>query len=171
MQKERNDQDHIQAPLYIEANPDEIPEHSRDHDDQISTLYAIDEYELGVEGEEYEYAKTDAIYDENEIDEYWKQFSDFMQAKLHKKYDLRSRKRSRRQEDEGEQQVPALLQKAAPQEPQPAKQLNKGKQQQNTSSKTQMLQGESSQDKSEKIPLEKLVSIPQEISVMKRGED
>eukprot|EP00253_Pinus_taeda_P002724 PITA_02724 len=34
-----------------------------------------------------------------------------------------------------------------------------------------MLQGESSQDKSEKIPLEKLVSIPQEISVMKRGED
>ena len=34
-----------------------------------------------------------------------------------------------------------------------------------------MLQGESSQHKSEKIPLEKLVSIPQELSVMKRGED
>ena len=49
--------------------------------------------------------------------------------------------------------------------------MNKGKQQQNRSIKTQMLQGESSQDKSEKIPLEKLVSIPQEISVMKRGED
>ena len=34
-----------------------------------------------------------------------------------------------------------------------------------------MLQGESSQDKSEKILLEKLVSIPQEILVMKRSED
>lgn len=34
-----------------------------------------------------------------------------------------------------------------------------------------MLQGESSQDKGEIIPLEKLVSIPQEISVMKKTED
>lgn len=34
-----------------------------------------------------------------------------------------------------------------------------------------MLQGESSQDKSDKIPLEKLISIPQEVSVMKRSED
>ena len=78
--KERKDQDQVQAPLYLEADPDEVPEHSRDHADHISTLYAIDEDELGVEGEEYEYTETYAIYDENEIDEYWKQFSDFMQA-------------------------------------------------------------------------------------------
>jgi len=48
----------------------------RDHDDHISTLYAVDEDELGFEGEEY--AETYAIYDENEIDEYWKQFNHFM---------------------------------------------------------------------------------------------
>jgi len=34
-----------------------------------------------------------------------------------------------------------------------------------------MLQGESSQDRGEKISLEKLVSIPREISVMKKNED
>lgn len=69
LQKERKDQDQIQAPLYIEADPDEVPEHSKDHDDHISTLYAVDEDELGVKGEEYEYAETYVIYDENEIDE------------------------------------------------------------------------------------------------------
>jgi len=41
-------------------------------------LYAIDEDELGVEGEEYLYDEIDSIYHENEIDEYWKQFFDFM---------------------------------------------------------------------------------------------
>lgn len=34
-----------------------------------------------------------------------------------------------------------------------------------------MLQGKSSQDKNEKVPLEKLVSILQEILVMKKSED
>jgi len=48
------------------------------------------------------YDEEDVIHDGNEIDEYWKQFSDFMQAELHKKYDLRSRKRSRNQENESE---------------------------------------------------------------------
>jgi len=87
-------------------------------------LYAVDEDEIGVEGGEY--SEIDVIYDDNEIDECWKRFSDFMQAELHKKYDLSSRKRSRSQEDEGEQQVLAPLQKATPQEqePQPTKQLN-----------------------------------------------
>ena len=37
-----------------------------------------------------------------------------MQAELHKKYDLRSRKRSRIQENEGEQQVHAPLKKVTP---------------------------------------------------------
>ena len=80
LQKERKYQDHIQAPLYIQADPGEVLEHPRDHGDQISTLYEVDEDELGVEGEEYEYVETDAIYDENKIDEYWKQFYNFMQA-------------------------------------------------------------------------------------------
>jgi len=86
--------------LYIEANPDGVPGHPKDHDDHIFTLYAVDEDEIGVEVGEYR--ETDVIYDDNEIDECWKRFSDFMQAILHTKYDLRSRKRSRSQEDEGE---------------------------------------------------------------------
>lgn len=142
MEKNIKDQDQVQAPLFLEVNPNEVPEHSRDHDDHISTLHAVDEDELGVEGEEY--TKRDVIYDENEIDEYWKQFIDFMHAKIHKKYDLISRKRSRIQENEDEQQVLAPLQKAIPQEPQRAKQLNKGKQQYNTNRRTQILQQESS---------------------------
>ena len=52
-----------------------------------------------------------------------------MQARLHKKYDLRSRKRYRSQEYEGEQQVPSPSQKVTPQEPQLAKQLKEGNQQ------------------------------------------
>ena len=52
-----------------------------------------------------------------------------MQTELHKKYDLRSRKRSRVQENEGEQQVPTPSQNATPQEVHLAKQVNKGKQQ------------------------------------------
>ena len=55
---------------HLEADPDEVPEHSKDHDDHIFTLYAGDEDELRVEGQEY--TETYAIYDENEIDEYWK---------------------------------------------------------------------------------------------------
>lgn len=94
-----------------------------------------------------------------------------MQAELHKKYDLRSRKRSRSQENESERQVPASSPKATPQESQPAKQVNKGKQQQNANGKTKILQGESLQNQSGKFPLEKLVSIPQVILVMKKGED
>lgn len=70
LQKERKDQDQIQEPLYIEEDPDEIPNNSMDHDDKISTWYAVDEDELGDEGEKYEYVETYAIYDENEIDEY-----------------------------------------------------------------------------------------------------
>ena len=94
-----------------------------------------------------------------------------MQTELLNKYDLRLRKRSRNQENESEQQVSTSSPKATPQESQPAKQVNKGKQQQNANGKTQILQGESSQDQTEKIPFEKLVSIPQVIPVMKKGED
>lgn len=64
LQREKKDQDQIQAPLYIEADPDGVPEHSKDHDDHIFTLY---EDEIGVEGGEY--SEIDVIYDDNEIDE------------------------------------------------------------------------------------------------------
>jgi len=33
------------------VDPNEVAEHSRDHDDHISTLYVVDEDEIGVEGE------------------------------------------------------------------------------------------------------------------------
>ena len=73
LQKERKYQNQIQAPLYIEEGlGEEQPEN------QISTLYAVDEDELGIEGEEYVYDEADAIHNENEIDEYWKHFYDFM---------------------------------------------------------------------------------------------
>lgn len=62
------------------------------------------------------YDEADDIHDGNEINEYWKQFFDFMQAILHKKYDLRSRKRSRNQENEGRQQVSTSSSKANPKE-------------------------------------------------------
>ena len=58
-------------------------------------MYAVDEDELGVEGGEY--SETGVIYDDNEIYECRRWFFDFMNAELHKKYDLRSRKRSRTQ--------------------------------------------------------------------------
>ena len=77
-QRERKYQDRIQAPPYIEADLDGIPGHPKDHDDHIFTLCAVDEDELGVEGEEY--SEIDVIYDDNEIDECWKRFSDSMQA-------------------------------------------------------------------------------------------
>ena len=38
-----------------------------------------------------------------EMDDYCKQFTDFMHAELHKKYDLRSKKRLRTQDDEGQE--------------------------------------------------------------------
>lgn len=94
-----------------------------------------------------------------------------MQAKLHKKYDLRSRKRSRNQENESEQQVSNSSPKATPQESHSLGQANKGKQEQNENGKTQILQGESFQDQTRKIPLEKVVWIPQVITVMKKGEE
>ena len=62
MQKERKDQNQIQAPLYIEADPGE--EQPEDH---ISTLSAVDEDEIGIEGEEYVYDEADDIHDGNEI--------------------------------------------------------------------------------------------------------
>ena len=62
------------------------------------------------------------------MDEYCRQFTDFMQAELHKKYDLRSRKRSRVQDNEGEQQDSIPSPMATPQQNNSVKQADKGKQ-------------------------------------------
>lgn len=48
--------------------------------------------------EEYfegEYAEAKVSFDQYEMDEYYRKFTDSVQVELHKKYDLRSRKRSR----------------------------------------------------------------------------
>ena len=44
---------------------------------------------------EGEYVEAEISFDQGEMDEYYRKFTNLMQAKLHKKYDLRSRKRSR----------------------------------------------------------------------------
>ena len=64
-------------------------------------MYTIeDDEEEDCEGE---YVETEVFFDQGEMDEYCMQFIDFMQAELHKKFNLRSRKRSRVQDNEGEQ--------------------------------------------------------------------
>ena len=46
MQRERRDQDQVQAPLYIEATLGEPAEDDqREAEDQVSTMYAIEEDE------------------------------------------------------------------------------------------------------------------------------
>ena len=54
-------------------------------------MYTIEEDE--EEDCEGEYAEVEVPFDQDEMDEYCRQFTDFMQVDLHKKYDLRSRKR------------------------------------------------------------------------------
>ena len=49
-----------------------------------------------------------------------------MQAKLHKRYNLRSRKRSRVQDNEGEQQDSISPSMATPQRKDPVKQVSNG---------------------------------------------
>lgn len=83
-------------------------------------------------------------FDEDEVNEYCKQVTDSMQAELHKKYNLRSRKRSRVQDSEGEQQDSAPPPMATPQQRDPVKQVNNGKQPENSVNRTKLKQGESS---------------------------
>lgn len=99
MQRERRDEDQVQAPLYIEATPSQSAEDDqKDIEDQISTFYMEDDEE--EEKCEGEYTKLDVSFDQEEMDDYCKKFTDFMQAELHKKYDLRSKNRLRTQDDE-----------------------------------------------------------------------
>ena len=103
MRRERRDQDQVQDLFYIEAAPREPTEDDqREVEDQVSAMYAIGEDE--EEDYEGEYDEAEVSFDQDEMDEYCRKFIDFMQAELHQKYDLRSRKRSRVQYNEGEQQ-------------------------------------------------------------------
>ena len=92
MQRERKDQDKIQPPPYIKDGPKEVVEESlKEHENKISTLY---DEERGVIREDSN-LDFQVSLDDEEIEEYYKKFTYFMQVELHKKYNLISRKRSR----------------------------------------------------------------------------
>ena len=103
LERERKDQDQVQAPLYIEATPSQSTEDDqREVEDQISTMYMKEDDE--EEECEEEYTEGEVSFDQEEMDDYCRQFIDFMQVEFHIKDDLRSRKISRMQDDEENQQ-------------------------------------------------------------------
>ena len=88
LQRERKDQDQVQAPLHIEATPSQSTEDDqREVKDQIYAIYMKEDEE--EEESEEEYTKVEVSFDQEEMDDYCRQFTNFMQAELHKKYDLR----------------------------------------------------------------------------------
>ena len=121
--------------MYIEESPREPAKYDqREVEDRVSAMYAIEE-----DGEEYcevEYAEAEVSFDQDEMDEYCRKFTDFMQAELHKMYDLRSRKRSRVQDIEGEKQGSIPPPMATPQQNKPVKNSSKGKQPVNSLKRT-----------------------------------
>ena len=111
-------------------------------------------------------------FDQEEMDDYCRQFTEFMQEELHKKYDLRSRKRSRMQDDKVQQQelVPSPM--VTPQSKNSVKQSDKGKQPMNPVSGTKKQQAENSQNKSiDNNSLEKVVTVPKHISNPSRNQE
>ena len=76
---------------------------------------------------EEECIEVDVSFDQGEMDEYCKKFTDFMQAELHKKYDLRSKKRLRTHDDEEKEleSVPSPM--VTPQSKNLVKKSDKGK--------------------------------------------
>lgn len=96
--------------MYIEVAPSQSPEDDeKEVEDKISAVYIEDDEEEEECVEES--TEAEVSFDQEEMDEYCKEFTDFMQAELHKKYDLRSRKRSRTQDDEEKEpeSVPYLM--------------------------------------------------------------
>ena len=83
------------------------------------------------EESEKEYAKeckeANISFDQEEMDDYCKQFTDFMQAELHKKYDLRSKKRLRTQDDEEKESKLVPTPMVTPLQKNPIKKSDKGK--------------------------------------------
>ena len=102
LQRERRDQDQVQAPLYIEETPSQSADDDQKEDEEkISAIYMEGDAKEEFEREcEVECKEANISFDQEEMDDYCKQFTDFMQAELHKKYDLRSKKRLRTQDDE-----------------------------------------------------------------------
>ena len=157
--------------LYIEAAPGQsVEDDQKEVEDQISTMYTReDEEEEDCEGE---YAEAEVPFDQDEMDEYCRQFIDFMQVELHKKYDLRSRKRSRVQENEGEQQGSIPPPMATPQQKDPVKQASNGKKPTNSLKRTNVQQAESSQDKSvDTNILERVVPVPEQAVDSRKSEE
>ena len=81
-------QDHIQPPLYWERELEgQFEEVIDSQEDQFFTHSDDEEGELILQGEQEE---KEVPPDDQDIDSYCRQFVDFMQAQIHKKYDLRS---------------------------------------------------------------------------------
>ena len=119
--------------MYIEASPSQSAEEDqKEVEDQISALYMEDD-----EGEEecdQECIEAYVSFDQEEMDEYCKKFTDFMQVEMHKKYDLRSKQRLRTHDDEEKEpeSVPSPME--TPQPKNSAKQSDKGKKPMNSMS-------------------------------------
>ena len=95
-----------------------------------------------------------------------------MQVELHSMYDLRSRKRSRVQDNEGEQQGSIPPPMATPQQKDPVKQVSKGKQPVNSLNRTNVQQAESSQNKSVDTDiLERVVPVPEQVENSRKSEE
>lgn len=89
MQREMKDQDHIQPPLYIKDEPEEVVEETlKFQENRYSTLSEEEVEEIYEEDLNFE---SHIAFDDEEIDEYCNKFTDLMRVELHKKYDLRSR--------------------------------------------------------------------------------
>lgn len=130
LQRERKDQDQVQAPLYIEAAPSRsVDDNEKEDEDQISAVYMEDgESEEEIEKEyEEESKETDISFVQEEMDDYCKQFTNFMQSELHKKYDLRSKKRLRTQDDEVKESESLPTPMPTPLQKDQIKKLDKGK--------------------------------------------
>ena len=76
---------------------------------------------------EEECTEADVSFDQEEMVDYCKKFTDFMQAELHKKYELRSRKRLRTRNDEEKELESISSPMATPQPENSVKHLDKGK--------------------------------------------
>lgn len=89
--RERKNQDQVKPPLYIEEELKEgMEEALKFQEKQYSTLSQGE----GVEVQDDDLGPMSQIgLDEEEIDEYCRKFTNLMQGELHKKYDLRSRRR------------------------------------------------------------------------------
>lgn len=95
MKMERKEQQyHIHPPLYIEHELEELIWYKSDVHGSLYSSF----FDEGQEVKTYEEEEQDldATLNDDEIDDYYKQFIDFMQDQLHKKREMRSyRKRSR----------------------------------------------------------------------------